>query len=377
MVKSARPAPSLIPAFLALFVLIVLGYVLFADLHPSRTEHTVNPPIELEDPELEIITESELVPAIDQQEIINQEAEIFVDKLAPEKTSDNENGSVTITEQQGEFVRHDGTIVIPKLEHRTTTIGELMQDQSLAADLPLTLQFTETDKQVTTLQQLDASTEDKTQTFTIEQADGNRITAPLADLMNQADIDKNANITVISETQRQEKLTIAELADLGLPPSQQVTVTINHGNEELSVKELVQSDVLPDNALFYLHRVTERDVQGLWGIIQAGLIDRFRQGLSLEGISQNKDLVKVTIPADADEPLPTGLSSFLGKVLNKKVESSYIYNFKTESMGRDPNLIFPGQQLILIHFSPRELMQIYVFFAEQRNEQAQSFAIQP
>ena len=39
------------------------------------------------------------------------------------------------------------------------------------------------------------------------------------------------------------------------------------------------------------------------------------------------------------------------EVLNEKVESSYVYNFNTRTMGHDPNLIFPGQQLILIHFS--------------------------
>jgi hypothetical protein len=121
--------------------------------------------------------------------------------------------------------------------------------------------------------------------------------------------------------------------------------------------------------------VTDKDVQGLWGIIQTGLIHRFRQGLSLEGIEQNSAFVSVTIPADADEPLPTGLSSFLGKVLNNKVETSYVYNFHTESMGRDPNLIKPGQQLILIHFDNEELKQIYLFFAEQRNQNAQTFAI--
>jgi len=377
MSKSARPAPSLIPAVLALLVLVVIGYVLFADLQPSRTEHTVNPPIELEEPELEIITDDTIGSAIDQQEIVNQEAEIFVDNLAPAKSDDNENAAVTITEQQGEFVRHDGTIIIPKLEQRTTTIQELIQDETLGADTPITLHFIETGKQVTTLQQLDETTEDKTQIVIIEQPDGSRLQAPLADILNRPDLDRNAPITVIKETKRTKQLKAGELATSGLDPKQKVIATINHGTDELTVKELVQSGSLPDNALFYLHRVTERDIQGLWGIIQSGLIERFRQGLSLEGISQNKDIVQVTIPADADEPLPTGLSSFLGKVLNKKVASSYIYNFSTHTMGHDPNLIRPGQQLILIHFSPLELKQIYLFFAEQRDEQAQSFAIQP
>lgn len=374
MAKSARPAPSLIPAVLALIVLFVLGYILFADLQPSRTEHTVNPPFELDDPELEIINEAPIMPAQDQQQIIAEEAASFVEQLAADDEAD-ETTAVTINEQQGEFVRHDGIIAIPKLEHRNTTVGELSQDKTLAADTPVTLQFTETEKQTTTLQALDDSIEDKKQIISLEQKDGTRRQAPLADLLNEKDADKNASITVIKEHNRTEQLTIGELAESDISASQKVIATINQGIEELSVKDIVQAGELPDNALFYLHRVTERDRQGLWGIIQSGLIQRFRQGLALEGINRNKELARVTIPADADEPLPTGLSSFLGKVLNKKVTSSYIYNFSTHTMGHDPNLIHPGQQLILIHFSPDELKQIYVFFAEQRNEQAQSFAI--
>lgn len=374
MAKSSRPAPSLIPAILALIVLVVLGYVLFADLQPSRTEHTVSPPIEIEEPELEIINEQAIAPAIDQQQITEQEATSFVDNLAPEPA---EEQAVIITEQQGEFVRHDGMISIPDLEQRDTTVGELMQDKSLAADTPLTLEFTETEKITTTIQALDESTEDKTRVITLEEKDGSRRQAPLADLLKDKSLDNTAPVTVISEHQRTEQTTAGELAESGIAPSQKVIATIDHGVRELSVKDIVPSGELPDNALFYLHRVTEQDRQGLWGIIQSGLIQRFRQGLLLEGIARNKELVQVTIPYDADEPLPNGLSSFLGRILNQKVETSYIYNFSTKTMGHDPNLIHPGQQLILIHFSPEELKRIYQFFAEQRNEQAQSFGIQP
>jgi len=373
MAKSARPAPSLIPAILALIVIVVLGYVLFADLQPSRTEHTVSPPIELEDPELETVDIEGYQPAPDRQQVMEEEAALFVEKLAP---APEEQQVVTVTEQQGEFVRHDGVIAIPKLEHRNTTIGELQRDQSLPADTPLTLHFIEQERSATTLGQLAKDIEDHHQIITIEQADGSLITAPLADLLNNKDLDLAAAVTRITEHKRTEQLTAGELANTDIAASQKVIATINRGTEELSIKEIVKSGELPDNALFYLHRVSEADIQGLWGIIQQGLIQRFRQGLSLEGISTNQDLVRVTIPADADEPLPTGLSSFLGKILSQKVESSYIYNFSTHTMGRDPDLIHPGQQLILIHFKPSELQRIYVFFAEQRDDQAQSFAIQ-
>jgi hypothetical protein len=374
MEKPARPAPSLIPALLALLILIAIGYVLFADLQPSRTEHTVSPPLELEEPVLETVTIEGYEPTPERQQVMEEEAAIFVDELAP---TPEEQEVVTVTEAQGEFVRHDGTIAIPRLEHRTTTIGELQQDKTLAADTPLTLHFIEQERTETSLEQLAKDSDDHQQIITIEHSDGSQVTASLAELLKKEELDIAAAVTLIKEQNRTQQLTAGELANTDIDVSQQVTATINHGSEELSVKDIIKTGELPDNALFYLHRVTEADIQGLWGIIQQGLIHRFRQGLSLEGIASNRDLVRVTIPADADEPLPTGLSSFLGRILSQKVESSYIYNFSTQTMGHDPNLIHPGQQLILIHFKPNELKRIYLFFAEQRDEQAQSFAIQP
>jgi hypothetical protein len=372
MAKSNRSSPSLIPAILALAVLLGLGYFLFADLQPSRTEHTVTPPIEIEEAETASLPEETITLEPEQAAVMEEQASTFVDKLAPTPEQDK---TVTITEAQGEFVRHDGKIAIPKLEHRETTVGELLTDKSLTPDTPLTLNFVESEKSSTTLNELDKTIEDKHQVITLEQADGSQRSAPLADLLNDKSLDKDAPLTVITEHQHKKQITAGELADADIPPSQEVFATINRGVEELSVTDIVGEGDLPDNALFYLHRVTSDDEQGLWGIIQGGLIQRFRQGLSLEGIADNQDLVRVTIPSDADEPLPTGLSSFLGKVLNHKVESSYIYNFSTRTMGHDPDLIKPGQQLILIHFSPEELKQIYLFFAEQRNSQAQSYGI--
>ncbi|MDH5358810.1 MAG: hypothetical protein OEW63_09340, partial [Gammaproteobacteria bacterium] len=151
--------------------------------------------------------------------------------------------------------------------------------------------------------------------------------------------------------------------------------TIDTGDQTLSIKDILQSGDMPDNALFYLHRVTKDDLQGLWGIIQTGLIDKFREGIHIEGIVPNKEMVQAIIPANADEKLASGFSSFLGKILNQKVNTSYIYNFRSHTMSRDPNLIRPGQQLILIHFSPQELSDIYQFFSDKRNQGVDTFAI--
>jgi len=370
MTRASSPKPSLVPAILALVVLVLFGYLLFTDLaDPKHTEHNVNPPIEIIDqpPPLTVITPSDT--AASNEEIVEQEAEAFVQNLA-EKSPQID---ITITEDNDQFVRHDSTILLPDLEQRTTTIQQLINDSSLSATTPLTLHYTTTQLSETTLAQLGDSIEDHTEAITIITKDGQQISKPLADLLNQLDADEI--ITLVTYTKHSKKITIGELTNSGIDLSQTVTATINHGIQKLTIKEIIQSSDMPDSALFYLHRVSNHDQQGLWGIIQAGLINKFREGLRIEGISRSKDLIQVTIPSDADERLTSGLSSFLGKILNHKVDSSYIYNFNTQSMGRDPNIIHPGQQLIMIHFSSDELKQIYQFFSDKRNQGIETFAI--
>lgn len=370
MVKLSAAKPSLVPAILALCILIIFGYLLFTASHPSRTEHTLDP-IELIDaqPPVTVIEPENPVP--NSEEIIEQEADAFVEALAPAKN----DSATTVTEGNDQFIRHDGTISLPNLETRNTTIKQLLADPDLSADTKVTINYVTKEDIKTSLAELATTIEDHTAVITVISSDGTTVSAPLAELLNQANVDKSADISYIKETPISMRLTIGELAESGIDLEQNLIAIINHGTHEIIVKEIVQSDDLADSALFYLHRVSEGDQQGLWGIVQAGLIAKFREGLHLEGVSPNKDLLHVTIPADADEQLTSGLSSFLGKLLNTKVTSSYIYNFSTETMGRDPNVIHPGQQLVLIHFSAEELKQVYQFFSDKRNQGIETFAI--
>lgn len=362
MTKPISSKPSLIPAFLALLVLILLGYLLVSDfVGPKHTEQTINPPIE-------IIEEVILVQVDEETVALNPEADIFIEELVkPSPTP------ININEEEGQFVRLDSLIFLPDLEQRITTIEALLADPHLSDDTLLTLHYTTTQLSETTLAQLGDITEDHIEAITIMTKEGQTITKPLADLLNQ--FDPNATITLITEIKHSKQLTVGELANSGLSLSDTVMAIIHRGTQELSIKDIIQSSELPDSALFYLHRVSERDQQGLWGIIQAGLIDTFREGLHLEGITLNQDLVQVTIPADADEKIARGFSSFLGKILNNKVDSSYVYNFSTNTMGINSNIILPGQQLIMVHFSPAELKRIYQFFSDKRNQDIETFAI--
>jgi hypothetical protein len=373
MAKAAPRKPSLIPAFLALLVVFLFGFLLFSDFDSktTRTEHTVNPPIELIEPQppLTIIEETDKTPSSEQ--VTEQEANAFIDTLAKPQ-----NEPITINENDDQFVRHDSVIVLPNLEHRITSINELLADPNLTADTPLTLHYTTNVEQLTTLAELSDKYEDQTTVLTIIDQNGQTHTKPLFEFLNQDDVDLTAQVTLLTQQKHSLQTTLNELKNIkDIDHKESVVATINHGIQELSVKEIVQSGDMPDNALFYLHRVTKDDLQGLWGIIQAGLIDKFRQGVHIEGVAPNKDMVRAIIPADADEKLTSGFSSFLGKILNQKVNSSYVYNFSTHTMNHDPNLIYPGQQLIMIHFSSEELKQIYQFFSDKRNQGIESFAI--
>lgn len=370
MAQFARSGSVIFSALLALCVLLIFGYLLFTDAPPDRSEHAFEPPIDLLEPDLPF---EELVaydPLPGREQINETEATAFVDNLA----GDSDTQIITLKEYQDQFVRSDSIIALPSIEQRVTTLKKLMTDSSLEDDTPITLTFTEEKREKSTLSALSATEEDHIAPITIVTQSGEEITASLMDLMERDDLDTTAEITQIKRQTRTETITAKQLSELDIAEDQEISVSIQRGTQEISIADILGDEVIEDNSLLYLHRVTEEDRKGLWGIILNGLIERFRAGMQIDGFA-NRDRVSVTIPEDADQPLPDGFSSFLGQVLHQKVNTSYVYNFKTNTMGNNPDLIYPGQQLIMIRFSPEDLRRIYVFFAEQRNESVESFAI--
>jgi len=358
--------PSITPAITALLAVIFIASILYKDLNPSRIEHTVEPAIEI------IETPDDLpLTVIEETQVIEQEAVLFVENLVKET---NEN--IVIKEYQDQFVRHDSVILLPEQEHRITTLNALMTDKSLTEDTPVDLYYYVEQSPPTTLSELSTKIEDHNTVITIITENGYKLQQSINDLLSQNTITADEPILYITQSRQKISSTIAGLSQLDIPIHQTVIAVITHQDNKIIIEDIIPADQLEKSALFYVHRVTEQDVQGLWGIIQAGLISTFRQGLNLEGINQNKDHLQAVIPADADEKLPSGLSSFLGKILNDKVDNSYIYNYNNKNMGRDPNIIHPGQQVVLIYFSNEEIKQIYQFFSEQRSQGVTSFALE-
>ncbi|WP_415904254.1 hypothetical protein ACMXYW_12355 [Neptuniibacter sp. QD48_55] len=157
----------------------------------------------------------------------------------------------------------------------------------------------------------------------------------------------SSHLSVI-KTGKSDKKTNATIADTALVATQQIKLL-----------ELLDD---PDNSaqkVYFIHAVNEGDDEGLWGIIQHGLMRTFTEGLSLPGLGEK---VSVEIPKDADEALGDKRSSFLGQVLKAKVDQTYIYNYQKGILGENPNLIKPGQQLVIVTFTEQELIGIYHHF---------------
>ncbi len=371
MEKSGQRKPSLLSAILAVVILIGLVYFFFTQVElPDDT--TV-------EEETEVVIESDLpvtiiepvAPEQSSQELTQKEAQQFIGGLAKDAEQ-----SIVLNEHKDQFIRYDSTIVLPSIEQRNTTLAQLLADPNLSADTPIRLDYITEEKVTTTLAELSDTHDDHTISITQVNSEGKTETTPLFKLLESPDVELTAPITIMVEQSHSLDLKASDLFTLDeIDKAQTLMASITHGSQELKIKELIKSEDFSDGALFYTHRVTDADRQGLWGIIQTGLIHKFRQGVQLDGIQSNTDTVKAIIPQDADEKLESGLSSFLGTILTNKVKTSYIYNFTSHTMSHDPNKVYPGQQVILIHFSDHELERIYQFFSDKRNQGVETFSV--
>ena len=129
--------------------------------------------------------------------------------------------------------------------------------------------------------------------------------------------------------------------------------------DRLRLQELLNDPDQAAGEIFYVHSVRNSDRQGLWGIIHQGLIETFTHGIRIEDRSR---LLSVHIPDNADEPLADQRSSWLGHLLKRKVEETWVFNYQQGLLGRNPDVIHPGQQLVIVRFSEDELIDIYNHF---------------
>ena len=171
-------------------------------------------------------------------------------------------------------------------------------------------------------------------------------------------------IPIIRTVRYFEVMTLRELLDTEEDTGTLLNVVKRpYRIEAATLADLLQREMTgSSDTIFYLHTVQPTDEQGIWGIVQYGLIDNFARGMAVRR-GEKIETYTVRIPRDADERLRDRSSSFLGKLIDRKTEESFVYNYRENRMGRNPDRIRPGQEIVIINFEPEELASIYEHFA--------------
>ncbi len=267
------------------------------------------------------------------------------------------------------FVQRDQTIqLLPTQKADTITPEELLADPKLEPETPLTI-IKDVDRieivTVEKLREMYGQTPDKE----IRVLDGSqtRVTSVGALLDEHGDAPDTA-VTMVKKVEEIQSTTAQELAaDAALDPNQPIRVL--RGRQALdaaTVAELMMgSDDAGADAIYYVRTVKATDTQGIWGIVQYGLIDNFGRGIAIRR-GEDISTYRVDIPRNADEMVNGRDSSFLGRLIFEKSRHSYIYNLEQGRMGRNPDMIRPGQELLIIRFSADELVDIYKHFVNSR-----------
>ena len=276
--------------------------------------------------------------------------------------------------------------LVPEDTIERVSVAELAKDDTLAAEAPITV-VREVEQTVKTAvpEQLVAESGGDLDT---------RVRVLTRDEDSPDDTERNeAGQEIAAGSETVEKITVREaLARLLAEPEKPISIikTVRYF-EVMTLRELLgtegDTDTLLDvvrrpyrietatladllerqkaenpDSIFYLHTVRPTDEQGIWGIVQFGLMDNFARGMAIRR-GEDTETYTVRIPRDADERLHDQSSSFLGKLIDRKTKESFVYNFREDRMGRNPDRIHPGQEIVIINFEPQELVSIYRHFA--------------
>ncbi len=189
---------------------------------------------------------------------------------------------------------------------------------------------------------------------------------PLAVALERHRLWPDKPITVVRAVEYAEPTTLRELQAAAQESGGALPRVVpgDYGVDFKTVQQLLGLHTASDpNSIYYIRTVQPGDVQGIWGIIQAGLIDNFARGMAIRR-GEELSTYRVHIPRLADEPLDdeTGRSSFLGQMIYHKMHRSMLYNIKLGRIATRPEEIQPGQQIVIVSFSPNELVSIYRHF---------------
>ena len=311
--------------------------------------------------------------------ILEQQAKKYVAKLT------EADPTPIRVEKADNFVTKDQLFsLIPKSASKKTTIAEIIEDKSLAADTPITIVKKIEQVQRISPEKLIASSAGNLDKPIKQLINDEVKTTTVRKILEQAGKSPDQPIDIVTEVEYFEQTTTAELsAELKNDDSIKADTVINvitkpHGLEAASMGDLIRTQTTQspssststqsattEDGLFYVRTVRPGDSQGIWGIVQEGIIKNFARGMAIRrGLEINT--YQVEIPKEADEKISGDSSSFLGRLIFRKSNESYVFNYQNNRMGRNPDQIHPGQEIVIIKFKAEELISIYKHFVDQR-----------
>ena len=310
---------------------------------------------------------------------VEQQAKKYVAKLT-------EPDPVPIrVEKADNFVTGDQLFsLIPKSASQQTTIAKIIEDKSLSSETPITIVKKVEQIQRVSPEKLIASSAGNLDTPVKQLVNDQVETTTVRKVLEQAGRTPDKPIDIVTEVEYYEKTTTAELsAELKSGDSLKSDSIVNvitkpHGLEAASMGELLRAQSAdttsstvaaqsprPEDKLFYVRTVRPDDAQGIWGIVQEGIIKNFARGMAIRR-GREINTYQVEIPKQSDEKISDNSSSFLGRLIYRKSNESYVFNYRQNRMGRNPDRIHPGQEIVIINFKPEELISIYKHFVAQR-----------
>lgn len=257
--------------------------------------------------------------------------------------------------------------LIPDAAIETTTVALMRADSTLAPNTPITV--------IREVEQVERVTPEKLIARSAGKLDA-RVQILVNDEVQERTVRQvleiarrrpDAPIDLVTLSEYYEQTTPRELAERAEEPEDRpIRIIRGHrGLEASSVADLMRNTAVEEDSLFYVRTVRPDDSQGIWGIVHDGIVDNFARGMAIRR-GREISTYQVEIPRDADERLADASSSFLGKLIFKKSAASHVYNFTLNRMGKNPDRIVPGQEIVIINFRAVELIDIYRHFVEQR-----------
>ena len=255
--------------------------------------------------------------------------------------------------------------LVPEDAIEQVTVRELAGDASLDADTPITIVREVEQLETLTPEQLIAESEgDFEAPVRVLEGDEVRQTT-VHDLLERFSADPDEPLSIVKVVRHFEVTTLGELLEGEEDPETLLNViTQPYRIESATLAELLEQRMaMKPGSIFYLRTVRPTDDQGIWGIVHDGLIENFARGMAIRD-GEEIETYTVHIPREADEMSLDRTSSFLGKLIHRKTGESFVYNFRENRMGYNPDRIYPGQEIVIVDFQPEELIAIYRHFRD-------------